>query len=747
MAAATLDTVTKQLEDDNAIIFRKMNRVDAKQDEAIKIQTFQLKTLTAMLNLQLDDSAAARERAREASRLGEAEPAGVPDAKAEEAKAGGFFSKMGKAVMNPIGAMGKGMKSIGKGIEGFLKGLARGLAAFANPMVVLGVAAIAISLPIFAAGLAAAFKVFEMIAGEGKAMEMITGIIESLGEAIGTILHKVLSGFGEMVKRMGPFIEAFFDGLAVVIKALHPIIVDVFKVIKSIITDPVLNKTIQKVLDTIQVAIKSVEKILIAFAPVIESVLTKVGVIIIAVADKIEKIVATIGSVIEKILGSFDNVVNQIKPIIEQIGKTIETIINAIGDNIAKIGKSIEGVFTSIGTAVTKVIGGIEALIKTIGDTIVKVIDGIVTGIERLSGLDAGNMAKVAVGLGLLAVGLAAFSVGAAIGGATMPSKETLEGIAKSVERFGAIASENLAPVGKGMLAIGAGLAVFGVGAKVAGATMPTDKELESIAESVERFGKIPSEKLAPVGVGMQEIGDGLTKFGVGSFVASLLSDPTKLVSVADSVAKFGTIDATNFAKVGTGIQAIGSGLTKFGVGGFLSSLAEGFGKWVGATDPVEKFQKFATIGPGLNVTAEGIKTLAGALKFFEKSVKTLDLDKVDVVAGALEKIKDAADPGAMAKLGNLAGTLNPFSGSAATGGQSIPALITETNRLLKTGLFGSGALLAELQTETNDLGGKAASATVVVTNNSSQQINQSKAMVLPPSPIVAGNGQSTLDT
>ena len=53
MAAATLDSVTKQLEDDNAIIFRKMNRVDAKQDEAIKIQTFQLNTLTAMLNLQL----------------------------------------------------------------------------------------------------------------------------------------------------------------------------------------------------------------------------------------------------------------------------------------------------------------------------------------------------------------------------------------------------------------------------------------------------------------------------------------------------------------------------------------------------------------------------------------------------------------------------------------------------------------------------------------------------------------------
>ena len=79
-------------------------------------------------------------------------------------------------------------------------------------MVVLGVAAISVSLPIFAAGLAAAFKVFEMIAGQGKALKMITGIILSLGEAIGTILQKVLEGFGNMVRNMGPFMTAFFEG-------------------------------------------------------------------------------------------------------------------------------------------------------------------------------------------------------------------------------------------------------------------------------------------------------------------------------------------------------------------------------------------------------------------------------------------------------------------------------------------------------------------------------------------------------
>ena len=46
--------------------------------------------------------------------------------------------------------------------------------------------------------------------------------------------------------------------------------------------------------------------------------------------------------------------------------------------------------------------------------------------------------------------------------------------------------------------------------------------------------------------------------------------------------------------------EKIGEGLKGFGVGGFVSGLAEGFGKWIGASDPVEKFQKFAAIGPGL---------------------------------------------------------------------------------------------------------------------------------------------------
>ncbi len=582
-AAASLQGVIDKITESHGENKSHFQEVIDGQEESIQIQWDQLRTLHGMLNLQADALADAREAAREAARVkgGDDDGGDIPDAKAEEAKAGGFFSKMGKAVMNPIGSMGKGMKKIGKGIEGFLTGLARGLAAFANPMVVLGVAAISVSLPIFAAGLAAAFKVFEMIAGQGKALEFITGVILSLGEAIGTILQKVLEGFGNMVKNMGPFITAFFEGVARVIEALHPIVVDIFKVIKDIITDPVLNTTIQKVLDVLGIALQE-----------ISAIIQKTGDVIIAVMENVDKILTSI----------FD---------------------------------------------------GISKVIKTIGDTIATVIDSIVDGIERLAGLDAGNMAAVAGGLALLAGGLAMFSVGAMVAGAAMPSSEDLERIAKSVERFGKIESENLAPVGKGM----------------------------------------------------QEIGEGLYDFGLGGKIASLVNDPKGLEAVAASVIKFGKIDATNFAMVGTGMQAIGEGLKGFGVGGFVSGLAEGFGKWIGASDPVEKFQKFAEIGPGLSQAGMGVTALANAFDAF-------DSDNLEKIGDGLNKFLGATD---MAKLKEF---------SAATEG------------------LVSGQMLAQLQVQTAEAA--RTGRPIIVQTNTNTKVENNSSAVIAGEQIKPGNGDNT---
>ena len=651
-----------------------------------------------MLNIMVNDSAEAAEAAREAARAGMVgADKGAPDAKVEEAKAGGFFSRMGAAVMNPMKALGSGMSKIGKGIQGILTGIARGLMAFANPLVLVGVTFLSLSLPILAAGLAAAFKVFDMIAGKGAALDILTGIITSLGTAIGTILKDVLHGLGLMIGAAGPAILDFFKGVGIVIEALTPIISLLVPIIDSlmaaltaILTNAAFNETLQLIVSSIRDIVLAIIDLAAKMLPVLEVLFAK-----------IESIVKTVGDVIITLI-------NGIVAVVKTIGDTIVGTINAIGDVIKIVGDVIVKIITAI------------------GDTVTKVIDGIVSGIERLAALDGSNLLVVAAAL----------------------------------------------------LALGGSLVIFAAGAAVAGAFMPSKEELASLADSVSKFGDIDATNFAAVGTGMALIGAGLAAFGAGGAIASLLNDPEGLIGVATSVEKFGKIDASNFAMVGTGIEAIGTGLMAFAGGGFLSSLAEGFGSLIGASDPVEKFQKFSKLGPGLKEASEGIKTLALAMKTFEKTVKEFDLSKVDAVAEGLAKIRDAQDPGALSKIGGIVGSIfgsgDDDDEKKGGGGQGVPALITETNLLLKqgmltgpSGLFGSpgigtsaflmtkqnkeqidtGQKLNELQEESNSLGGSGATTVVVNNQDNSQNVQSSQPLVLPTPAIAPGNGGANLPT
>ena len=64
---------------------------------------------------------------------------------------------------------------------------------------------------------------------------------------------------------------------------------------------------------------------------------------------------------------------------------------------------------------------------------------------------------------------------------------------------------------------------------------------------------------------------------------------------------------------------------------------------------------------------------------------------------------------------------------------------------ILKGQDLSSGQNLMDLQRDKATTGGMA--ATMIVNNTNSQQNNQSQAMVLPPSPIMAGNQESTLSS
>ena len=445
-----------------------------------------VKVLTQMLNLQIKTNTLSAEAAKEAARGGDDSDT-VSDGKAAEAKAGGFFSRMGKAVMNPIGAMGRGMKSAGKGIGGFLKGLSSGLASFANPAVLIGVTVMAVSLPIFAAGLAAAFKVFEMIAGEGSALKMITGVILALGEAIGTILHKVLTGFGNMIRNMGPFIKDFFTGIATVVKALTPILTSLFTVIKDIITDPVLNETIQTVLATVQVALQEIGKIVTNVSNIIIAALQSTEGILNSIFDGISKVIKTIG---DAVIGIIDKIVEGVERLAVLPAGNMLAVAGALGVlSLALVG-------FSVGAAVA---GGVMPSAED--------LEKIAGSVKTFGDIEAGNLALVGDGMKKVGIGLLAFGAGGAIADLLMPTNSAgMEAVAKSVQRFGSIDGSNFAVVGDGIKKLGIGLAAFGGGGAVSALGDAFSSWIGGGKDPVDKF-----RAFAEIGPGLKDAGDGVS--------------------------------------------------------------------------------------------------------------------------------------------------------------------------------------------------------------------------------------------
>jgi hypothetical protein len=389
---------------------------------------------------------------------------------------------------------------------------------------------------------------------------------------------------------------------------------------------------------------------------------------------------------------------------------SVKDIVIAVIDLAAKMLPVLETLFKSI-----------EGIVVALGDAIVGVVEALMSPFNKLGDVliavveNIGNIIKITGDVIVAIIKAMSDAVG-----------KLIDDIVSGIERLAAIDGSNLLVVAAALLALGASLVIFAAGAAVAGAFMPSKEELASLA---------------------------------------------------DSVSKFGDIDATNFAAVGTGIAAIGAGLQSFAGGGFLASLSEGFGKLVGASDPVEKFQKFSKLGPGLIEASEGIKTLALAMKTFEKTVKEFDLSKVDAVAEGLAKIRDAQDPGALSKIGGIVGCIfgsgDDDDEKKGGGGQGVPALITETNLLLKqgmltgpSGLFGSagigtsaflmtkqnkeqidtGQKLNELQTETNKAKGEGSPVIVSAPTITNVSNSPQSSLVLPLPPPDAQNKGITLE-
>ncbi len=86
------------------------------------------------------------------------------------------------------GGMGKSLEKGGKGMGAGLKGLSKGVGAFANPKVILGLAAVTVAL-----------------IGMGYALKLAAPGIKAFGEAMGTIIGSVASGISTIIGAIGDF--------------------------------------------------------------------------------------------------------------------------------------------------------------------------------------------------------------------------------------------------------------------------------------------------------------------------------------------------------------------------------------------------------------------------------------------------------------------------------------------------------------------------------------------------------------
>tara|TARA_Y100000816_G_C26107482_1_gene589048 strand:+ start:1853 stop:4708 length:2856 start_codon:yes stop_codon:yes gene_type:complete len=91
-------------------------------------------------------------------------------------------------VTTPDGDMGKKIEKGGKGIGKGMKGLAKGVGAFANPKVILGLAALTAA-----------------VIGVGFALKLAAPGIKAFGEAMGTIIKSIATGISTVIGAIGDF--------------------------------------------------------------------------------------------------------------------------------------------------------------------------------------------------------------------------------------------------------------------------------------------------------------------------------------------------------------------------------------------------------------------------------------------------------------------------------------------------------------------------------------------------------------
>ena len=156
-----------------------------------------------------------------------------------------------------------------------------------------------------------------------------------------------------------------------------------------------------------------------------------------------------------------------------------------------------------------------------------------------------------------------------------------------------------LLAIGPALIGIGAGLAALGAG---------------GVIEAIGSFlGGDPIEKIERLAAS----GKGLSQT---SIALQTLSN-----AVVQLNASLTTLDVSKLYAIGPALNQIGNGLASLGGGNVLGAISSFLGG-----DPIEKLERLAATGDGLQKTAVALQSIAGALSGISTALANIDLSKIN---------------------------------------------------------------------------------------------------------------------
>jgi len=348
-----------------------------------------------------------------------------------------------------IASMGKG---IGKAISGFMGGIARGIMAFANPLVLAGLAVLSASLPIAALGITAMMKVFEHFGTSFEPLKKFIEALEPLFKFIGDLIGTVIESLG---KAIGSILKPLAEQLHILIPLF-----DTF-------------------MGTLLGFWESLERVLVVLMDSVVEVVT-------LLAPTLEKIADLLLTIMPPLIPIIADVVTAVREAIAGIVEIFHTIERTISTVLDKVKTGVVDIVTAIGTQVTGIFGSIK-------DLVVEVIDSTVAGIERLAALDGAALLGVGAGIASIGAGLALLGggkVAGAVGG-------LVEGVAGWISGKGDTVEQLMKYAEIGPEIEKAGAAIFGIGK---GLSLMGEANLDKLGDQLVQI-KGPMEELSKIDI------------------------------------------------------------------------------------------------------------------------------------------------------------------------------------------------------------------------------------------------------